>query len=117
MPKQAATIRTATASDPIAATKKAILANPVALDTAGLFGDDAVGPFHHADKDRWIPELETPLGDVGFGDPASAAARAAGEHRNLGRDQLLERFFQRRPTDRNDRVHHSLAHQDGRVTK
>src|SRR6202171_1760161 len=67
-------------------------------------GDDPVGPLHQPDENRGVAELRAPLGKILLGDAASARARAARVDLDLPGRHFLQRFHQRRPADRNDRV-------------
>jgi hypothetical protein len=79
--------------------------------------DDAVGPLDQADKDRWIAEFCAPLIYVRFRDPTGPAAGPSSKNGNVFREDLVERFAERRPTHWNDGARSGFAHQRSSFTE
>ena len=76
-----------------------------------LFHDDTVGPFHKGDEDCQVAELGAPLIQIRFRDPTGPGAGPSRKDRNVLGDNFVERFAERRPADRQDRIGHGLSHQ------
>ena len=81
-----------------------------------LFRDDTISPLNKRDKDGRVAELRAPIGKVIFRNPTGSGAGSSRKHRNVSGDDFLSQFTEWRPTNGNDGIRRSLAHQIGGIS-
>jgi len=76
-----------------------------------LFGDYAIGPLNQRNKDGWVTELGTPIGEIIFRNPTGSGASSSRKYRNVFGDDFLAQFTEWRPTNGNQCIGRRLPHQ------
>src|SRR5271170_2877852 len=74
-------------------------------------------PAHSTrNKDGWVTELRTPIGEIIFRNPTGSGASSSRKHRNVFGDDFLAQFTEWWPTNGNYCIGRGLPHQIGGVS-